>query len=143
MGQEEQREQVAVRVREARETLGWSQATLARRAGVSENTVGSVEHGKHRTQPEKLRKVQSALGLMPLGGDPVAELNMGNVPADAQVFLRVVAARLAALTDETSRLRLMTQIYPLVMAAEDPPPAPAEDPAEDLIEDLDIDLPPA
>lgn len=109
---EQQRAQIGHRVRHARESLGWSQAALARRAGVSPNTVLAVENGKHTTQPAKLRQVFDALGLTPLGD--VTWLNADGVPADAQTFLTVAAARLAAM-NEDHRMRLIARIYPMLL----------------------------
>lgn len=54
------------RIRTAREQHGWSQEELAERAGVSPNTVGSIELGNKRTQPGKLTAVREALGIAPL-----------------------------------------------------------------------------
>lgn len=110
--QDEQRVAIGERVQRARESLGWSQATLGRNAGVSENTILSIEKGKHRTQPEKLRQVLDALGLAPIG-DPTY-LSMGEVPKDVQLFLTVVAHRLAAL-EEGPRTRLLNRVYPMLI----------------------------
>jgi y4mF family transcriptional regulator len=106
------RKQVGNRVRTARESLGWTQADLARRAGVSQNTVGSIENGKHQAQPQKLRLVLDALGLSPMGD--ATWLNTEGVPADAQAFLTVLAARLSVL-DENQRARLMARVYPILL----------------------------
>jgi transcriptional regulator with XRE-family HTH domain len=113
MSQELQRVQVGHRVRHARESLGWTQAVLAKRAGISQNTVLSIENGKHQAQPTKLRQVFDALGLSPLGD--TTWLNTEGVPADAQAFLTVIAARLAAITDENRRARLMARVYPMLL----------------------------
>lgn len=110
------------RVQQARESLGWSQATLAINAGVSENTVSSIERGKHRTQPEKLRSVLDALGLAAPIGD-VAWLNMEEVPKDVQFFLAVVAQRLTTM-DSHHRSRLLARVYPMLLV--DDPEHPLE-----------------
>lgn len=110
--QEEQRHAIGERVQHARESLGWSQATLAKEARVSENTVGSIENGRHRTQPEKLRQVLDALGLAPVGD--ASYLSMEEVPKDVQVFLTVVSQRLAAL-DDHRRTKLLARVYPMLL----------------------------
>lgn len=112
MGQELQRVQIGNRVRHARESLGWTQAALARRAGVSPNTVLAIENGKHMALAVKLRAVFDALGLSPLGD--VTWLNADGVPADAQTFLTVAAARLAVLSEE-HRMRLIARVYPMLL----------------------------
>jgi len=109
----ERRLKVGERVQQAREHLGWSQAVLAKNAGVSENTVSSIERGKHRTQPEKLRAVLDALGLAAPLGD-ITWLNMEDVPKDVQVFLTVVAQRLTGL-DDHHRARLLARVYPMLL----------------------------
>lgn len=51
-------------VREARESLGWSRATLARRAKVSEGTIMNVESGKSISPSAATKKrLKRALGL--------------------------------------------------------------------------------
>jgi transcriptional regulator with XRE-family HTH domain len=112
MSQELQRVQVGNRVRRARESLGWSQAALSRRAGVSPNTVLAIENGKHMTQAQKLRQVFDALGLSPVGD--ATWLNADGVPADAQTFLTVAAARLAAMSED-HRTRLIARVYPILL----------------------------
>lgn len=108
-----QQRQVGERVQKARKTLRYSQAAVAKGAGVSENTVISIENGRHRTQPEKLRKVLEFLGLTPLGD--AQDLKMDGVPADAQVFLMTIAKRLAAMDDERRRAVLLSRGYTIFL----------------------------
>lgn len=53
-------------IRDARETLGWTQDDLAREAGVSRPTVQRYENGKSRyPEPDQLRRIFLALRLDP------------------------------------------------------------------------------
>ena len=45
----------------ARRALGWSQAELARRAGVRVETLNRLEHGKHAPHVATVDKLQKAL----------------------------------------------------------------------------------
>jgi DNA-binding XRE family transcriptional regulator len=47
-------------VRERRQH-GWSQAALAERAGVRQETISRIESGKHRVGPKTLKKIADAL----------------------------------------------------------------------------------
>lgn len=55
---------IADRVKEARQKLGWSQARLAKEAGVSQGTIGNIESGV-RKQPRELLSLASALNVSP------------------------------------------------------------------------------
>lgn len=50
-------------IREARESLGWSQEDLARRLGVDRTTVGKWETGVNEPDLSMLRKLSEVLGL--------------------------------------------------------------------------------
>jgi transcriptional regulator with XRE-family HTH domain len=50
------------RLAEARKHLGWTQAVLAERAGVSQSTIGNLESGT-RSRPRNLLAIASALGV--------------------------------------------------------------------------------
>ena len=55
---------IVLRVREARMRRGWTQAELARRAGVRRATVNSLESGRReRVNLDVLEKVAKALGV--------------------------------------------------------------------------------
>jgi transcriptional regulator with XRE-family HTH domain len=104
----QQRQQVAERVVAEREAHGWSQRELAKRAGVAENTVSSIELVKRDPQSDKLRRVLSALGI----AEPVdGSLDLEGVPEDVQTFLNVAARRLSALEPDV-RARILAEIYP-------------------------------
>jgi transcriptional regulator with XRE-family HTH domain len=106
-----QRDQIGQRVRTVRAERGWSQARLAEAAGVSENTVLSIEKGRLATQPTKLRAVLDALGLAtPTDG----VLDLEGVPEDARVFLKVAAQRLKVLPEDR-RARVLADIYPRLL----------------------------
>ena len=109
---EAQRKQLSERVKAARKERGWSQAALAREAGVSENTVISLEHGKRETQDGKLRAVLDALGM---AVPPDGALDLEGVPEDVRIFLKVAAQRLSVL-DEDARARILADIYPRLLS---------------------------
>ncbi len=48
-------------IRELRLRQGWSQEGLARRAGLTVNTISNIESGRHRPFPSTLRKIAAAL----------------------------------------------------------------------------------
>lgn len=105
------------RIRDARLARGWSQARLAREAGVAENTVLAAEQGKRRTQGDNLQAIIDALGMATLEDE--AWLDLDGVPEDARAFLRVAAARLAAMNEDI-RARLLNALYPRLIADESP-----------------------
>jgi transcriptional regulator with XRE-family HTH domain len=107
----QQRAQVAERIREARKVRGWSQARLAEAAGVSENTVLSMEKGKN-AQEGKLRAVLDALGIMP---PAEGALTLDGVPEDVQIFLRVAAQRLSVLSPD-ARDHKLAMLYPQLIS---------------------------
>lgn len=107
-----QREGVGARVAALRRDRGWSQVRLAEEAGVSENTVISIELGKRNTHPEKLRAVLDALGV-PLQQDE-NQIVIQGMPEDIAVFLRVAAQRLSVL-DPDRRARLLADLYPRLL----------------------------
>lgn len=53
-----------MRVRERRQELGLSQATLAQRLGVTRQWVASLEHGKRTVEAGKVLATLRALGLV-------------------------------------------------------------------------------
>lgn len=112
----EQRKQLGDRIRAARTEKGWSQARLATEAGVSENTVLSIESAKRTPQGEKLRAILDALGMVtPVDG----ALDLEGVPEDFQIFLRVAAKRGIALAGPEyadRRARILADIYPRLLA---------------------------
>ena len=55
-----------IRVKELREVRGWSQAELARRAGVRPTTLGLIEKGKaRRIDLDALERLAQALDVAP------------------------------------------------------------------------------
>ena len=50
-------------LKEARERLGLSQMTLARKAGIAQSTVSALETGVYAGSMESLSRVAEALGL--------------------------------------------------------------------------------
>lgn len=106
-----QRQQVGDRIRSARNERGWSQARLAEAAGVSENTVLSIEKAERTPQAAKLRAILDALELAaPIDGT----LDLEGVPEDARIFLKVAAQRLKVLTP-AQRAVVLADIYPRLL----------------------------
>ncbi len=58
-------ETIGTRVKARREELGWSQGTLAEKAGVSQGTIGNLESGI-RKKPREWLAIAVALGLNPV-----------------------------------------------------------------------------
>lgn len=56
---------IGARVREARETRGWSQETLAAEAGLDRSYMSGVERGVRNLSVLKLAAIGEALGLSP------------------------------------------------------------------------------
>jgi transcriptional regulator with XRE-family HTH domain len=52
-------------LRRVRERRAWSQADLARRAGVGKNTVARLEEGRSGAHPGTAAKLAQALGVEP------------------------------------------------------------------------------
>ncbi len=50
-------------VRELRRRKGWSQQNLADASGVGQDTISSLELGRHQPRPSTLRKIAGALGV--------------------------------------------------------------------------------
>lgn len=110
---DEQRKQVGEEVRAERKRRGWSQDELARRAGVSANTVLAIEKAKYSNgNLGKLRRVLDTLGLAPLGDQMCLDLT--GLPQDVATFLRVAAPRLGVI-DEQKRAVLLADLYPRIL----------------------------
>lgn len=109
----EQRRSVAAKITQARKGLGWSQARLAAEAGVSENTVLSVEKGERNTQEGKLSAILAALHLMP----DVGGLSLDGVPPDVAILVQVATPKLAAM-NERQRDRVIKDIYLRLLTAD-------------------------
>lgn len=112
---QEQRKEIGKQLAKLRDDRGWSQARLAKEAGVSENTVLSIEAGKRQTQSAKLRAVQEALGVTPVGG--LVSLIEG-VPPDVVIFVDVFIKRMRML-DEPGRARVLADLYPRLLTLVD------------------------
>lgn len=107
----QQRQQLAERITTARKARGWSQERLAQEAGVSPNTILSLEKAKRGYQEGKLRAVLDALGLATPASNA---LDLEGVPADAQMFAKVALQRLTAMDDAT-RSRVLADLYPRLL----------------------------
>ncbi len=79
----------AERIKKARESLGWSQSTLAVKAKVSENIIKRIESGKLRPSFDLAKKLEEILNirlLVPIveeelkkGRDIVKEVTLGEI----------------------------------------------------------------
>jgi transcriptional regulator with XRE-family HTH domain len=56
---------MSMTLRQARERKCWGQAELARRVGISPNTLYRIEAGRCRARPGTLRRLAEALGVEP------------------------------------------------------------------------------
>lgn len=56
-------EQLGVRLARIRSSLDWTQEDLAKRAGVKQSTVASIENGSRATRPGSLIEIAHALGV--------------------------------------------------------------------------------
>lgn len=110
----EQRRQVAERVREARAARGWSQAALADAAEVSENTVVSIERGDRNNQAGKVRAVLAVLGV---AYEQAEVLDLEGVPEDVKLLLTVALQRLRVIEDPDARARILADVYPRLLGA--------------------------
>lgn len=54
--------EISDRVRQLRETKGWSQSRLAREAVLPEKTIQRIENGSHLPTPETVTALAAALG---------------------------------------------------------------------------------
>ena len=108
----EQRKHLGRRVAVARKQRGWSQARLAEEAGVSENTVMTLESGTRATQAAKVRAVMDVLGLT--AGDECLILADG-LQDDSKLYLTVAARLLAETTNDDVRARLLARMYPAML----------------------------
>ncbi len=50
-------------VKELRRRRGWNQRDLAKASGVGQDTISSMESGRHEPRPSTLRKIAGALGV--------------------------------------------------------------------------------
>ena len=83
-------DRLALTIQRARKARGWSQARLAEAAGVSTNTVGSVELAKP-VRKGNLRAILDALDMTPEAMDaPKAADAPTEVEPDVQLVLDVV-----------------------------------------------------
>lgn len=93
-------------IRAAREGHGWSQEELARLAGTSRRTVGSIERGDTTGQVKIIQRVLNALGVVDgLVTEP-----------DVKTFVRTITPLLQRLT-EAERAQVMPAIVRLVADA--------------------------
>lgn len=92
-----ERDLIGKQVAKARQAKGWSQATLAHKAQIAPNTVGSIEAGEN-VRPTSLGKVMAALNIEP---QSEADWRAG-LPADVHLAIEVLA-RILMETPERER----------------------------------------
>jgi HTH-type transcriptional regulator, competence development regulator len=78
---------MAMTLREVRERKCWGQAELARRVGLSPNTLYRIETGRSRPRPATLRRLAEALQVDP------SELVEGRAERVARALAALDAAR--------------------------------------------------
>ena len=83
---------IADTIRESRQNKGWTQATLANKAGVGRGTVARVECGRGDASPENLQRLLSALGFSPQAIESLAR----QVPTDPRMRSYFFAAATAS-----------------------------------------------
>ena len=59
------REKFGEKVRELRQTKGWSQEELAFRAGIHRNYLGGIERGERNPALDNIAAIAKALGVEP------------------------------------------------------------------------------
>ena len=91
------------RIKQLREAKGWTQAQLAKEAGVAANTVGGLENGR-QTRWEQFAKICIALGV-----SPQAVLTGFGLPEDYSLLRR------AKLSDEAIRVGKRYQLADTVV----------------------------
>lgn len=99
-----ERKIVGQQIASERQARGMSQATLAERANVAPNTVGSIEAGEN-VRPTSLGKVMAALGIEPRSE---ADWRAG-LPPDIHLAIEVIA-RLLLATPEEERADVMFRL---------------------------------
>lgn len=109
---EQQRADLAATVRDARRQHGWSQARLAKEAGVSENTVLKLEKAERSPHSGTVRKILDALGIQPTA----RILDLDGVPEDVAIFLTVALQRLSVMP-EGERQRVLNEAYPRLLGS--------------------------
>jgi transcriptional regulator with XRE-family HTH domain len=70
-----------------RRRKGWTQADLAREAGVHLETISGIEAGRHEPRPSTLQKLAGALGVEveKLFDDPKASASPSPIPSNEEV----------------------------------------------------------
>lgn len=104
---QEQRDQIAKRVRTLMQEQGFTNAALAYEAGVAEKTISRLINAKKESRYDTLDKVARALGITeqelrgpppaPLGLDAAAPANGAEVPASVLERLDAIDEKLADL----------------------------------------------
>ena len=90
-----QRQEVAQEILAARESRGWSAATLAKKAGISPTTMTKVSNAES-VHPGTITKLRDALGIEPLTVVAARE----GYPADVAMVQEVVGMWLMAVPEE-------------------------------------------
>lgn len=100
-------EELRKRARERRKELGLNQAEVAERAGMSLRAYQNFEAGTTKPHEDNLDGIIRALGLSE-EQEVVAEETRSEWPRDVQVFLDMLGAYMATLSDE-DRMRFMQE----------------------------------
>lgn len=89
-------------VRAARKARSWTQADLAREAGVGERTIQAFETRESWPQSDNLRAILAAVDLEE-ASDEVAAATRAAWAPDIQVFLDMMGAFLSTMSDDERR----------------------------------------
>lgn len=113
----EHRKQIGDRVRARRNELGWSQAKTGQLAGVSENTVISIEAAKQSGRGPQEAKVQAVLAALGIASPADSVVNLDGVPEEAALFILAAIERFRGplRDDEHKRSRVLSKLYPTLL----------------------------
>src|SRR5437764_10961559 len=90
---QQQRDQVAARVRAEMAQRGWNNPKLAREADLSEKTISRLINGRKDARLDTLERVASAFGIpqIELRGAPLAPLGLGEANGPGSQLDRIEA----------------------------------------------------
>jgi Predicted transcriptional regulator with C-terminal CBS domains len=108
---------VGRRIRAMRKAKGWSQATLAERAGMVDSYVAGIERGERNISLESLEKIVRALEAEPVDAFRFGDLELGKGLEGKRDAIRLLASFLEERSLE--EIELIRRIAKDVMATID------------------------
>jgi len=108
---------VGRRIRTMRKAKGWSQATLAERAGMVDSYVAGIERGERNISLESLEKIVRALEAEPVDAFRFGDLELGKGLEGKRDAIRLLASFLEERSLE--EIELIRRIAKDVMATID------------------------